>query len=167
MFKIRSFFKIKSHVWGREKFLWVAPPESNAVKLRNECFSLFMLALLYKARANTLPGEANQWKIFGTEIVTFEIEGQIFKITLPQKNSHRIKTPSSNLTIVVSSCWGKNFIHNKAQNFFILFLIFLILLIVSVAFFLGHPVWLISGGFFLGGGGHRFLTACVQGRWKF
>ena len=28
--------------------------------------SLFMLASLYKARADTLPGEAKQWKIFGT-----------------------------------------------------------------------------------------------------
>ena len=62
IFKIRSFC-IKSHVWGREEFLWVAPPECNAAKLRNECFSLFMLAPLYKARADTLPGEAKQWKI--------------------------------------------------------------------------------------------------------
>ena len=59
-------FCIKSHVWGREEFLWVAPPDSNAAKLRNECFSVFMLASLYKARADTLPGEAKQWKIFGT-----------------------------------------------------------------------------------------------------
>ena len=33
----------------------------------NERFSLlFMLALLYKARADNLPGKAKQWKIFGT-----------------------------------------------------------------------------------------------------
>ena len=51
IFKIRSFC-IKSHVWGREEFLWVAPPDCNAAKLRNECFSLFMLAPLYKARAD-------------------------------------------------------------------------------------------------------------------
>ena len=140
IFKIRSFC-IKSHVWGREEFLWVAPPDCNAAKLRNECFSLFMLAPLYKARADTLPGEAKQWKICGTSIVTFEIEGQILKMTLPQKNGHRIKTPSSKLTILVSSCWGKNFfIHNNAHNSFILSLVFLKLLIVSVAFFLGHPV---------------------------
>ena len=37
---------IKSHVWGREEFLWVAPPDCNAANLRNECFSLFMLASL-------------------------------------------------------------------------------------------------------------------------
>ena len=62
-------------------------------------------------------------------------------MTLPQKNGHRIKMPSSKLTILVSSCWGKNFIHNNAQNFFILSLVFLKSLIVSVAFFLGHPVY--------------------------
>ena len=58
IFKICSFC-IKSHVWGREEFLWVAPPDCNAAKLRNECFSLlFMLALLYKARAdNIYPGK--------------------------------------------------------------------------------------------------------------
>ena len=99
-----------------------------------------MLAPLYKARADTLPGEAKQWKICGTSVVTFEIEGQKKEKTLPQKNGHRIKTPSSNLTILVSSCWGKNFIHNNAHNSFILSLVFLKLLIVSVAFFLGHPV---------------------------
>ena len=56
----------KSHIWGREESLWVAPPDCNAAKLRNECFSLFMLAPLYKARVDTLPREAEQWKIFGT-----------------------------------------------------------------------------------------------------
>ena len=65
IFKIRTFC-FKSHVWGRKEFLWVAPPDYNAAKLRNECFSLFMLAPLYKARADTLPGEAKQWKIVGT-----------------------------------------------------------------------------------------------------
>ena len=60
IFKIRSFW-IKSHVWGREEFLWVAPPDSNAAKLCNECFPLFMLAALYKARADT-----HKLKMFGT-----------------------------------------------------------------------------------------------------
>ena len=55
IFKICSFC-IKSHVWGREEFLWEAPPECNAAKLRYECFSLlFML--------DNLLGEATQWKI--------------------------------------------------------------------------------------------------------
>ena len=80
-----------------------------------------MLAPLYKARADTLPGEAKQWEKFGTYIVTFEIEGQILKMTLPQNNGHRIKTPSSKLMILVSSCWGKNSTQNNAHNFFILF----------------------------------------------
>ena len=62
-------------------------------------------------------------------------------MTLPQKNGHRIKTPSSKLTILVSSCWEKNFVRNNAHNFSLLSLIFLKLLIVSVAFFLGHPVY--------------------------
>ena len=65
IFKICSIC-IKSHIWGREEFLWVAPPDCNAVQLRNECLSLFMVSSLYKARADTLPGEAKQWKIFGT-----------------------------------------------------------------------------------------------------
>ena len=66
IFKICSFC-IKSHVWGREEFLWVASPDYNAAKLGNKSFSLlFMLALIYKARADNLPGEAKQWKIFGT-----------------------------------------------------------------------------------------------------
>ena len=83
--------------------------------------------------ADTLPGDAKQWKFFG-------IEEQILKMTLPQKNGHRIKTPSSKLTIFMSSYWKKNFIRNNANNFFSLSLVFLKLLIVSVAFFLGHTV---------------------------
>ena len=34
IFKICSF-RIKSHVWGKEEFLWVAPPDCNAAKLHN------------------------------------------------------------------------------------------------------------------------------------
>ena len=49
IFKICSFC-IKSHVRSRDEFLWVAPPDCNAAELRNECFFLFMLASLYKAR---------------------------------------------------------------------------------------------------------------------
>ena len=67
IFKICSFC-IKCHVWGKAgiSLSSSAPPDYNAAKLRNECFSLFMQDLLYKARADTLPGEAKQWKIFGT-----------------------------------------------------------------------------------------------------
>ena len=48
-------------------------------------------ALQSKSRHFTLPGEAKQWKNFGIHIVTFETEGQILKMTLPQQNGHRIK----------------------------------------------------------------------------
>ena len=43
---------------------------------------------------------------------------QISKITLPQKNGSRIKMPSSKLTILVSSCWEKNYTNNDAHKFF-------------------------------------------------
>ena len=109
IFKMCSFC-IKSHVWGREEYLWVAPPDCNAAKLRNECISLlFMRALLYKARAhnNFYPGKPHNGKF--SVRVTFEIEGQIWELTLPQKIGHRIKMSSSKLTtILVSSCWEKH-----------------------------------------------------------
>ena len=70
-------------------------------------------------------------------------EEQILKMTLPQKNGHRIKTPSSELTILVSSCWEKIFIRNNALNFFILSLVFLKLLIVSCCILSGPPcIWI-------------------------
>ena len=50
---------------------------------------------------------------------------KFWKMTLPQKNGSRIKTPSSKLKILVSSCWKKNFIRNNAHNYFILSLVFL------------------------------------------
>ena len=62
-------------------------------------------------------------------------------MTLPQKNDHRIKIPSSKLTILMASCSEKNSIRTTAHNFFILSLVFLKLLIKIVAFFLGHPVY--------------------------
>ena len=42
--------------------------------------------------------------------------------------------------ILVSYYFENNLIYINAHNFFILSLVFLELLIVSVAFFLGHPV---------------------------
>ena len=86
--------------------------------------------------------EAKQWKFFGTLLLFLRQKWQMLKMTLPQKNGHRIKTPTSKLMILVSSCWKKNFIRNNAHNFFILSLVFLKLLIVGVAFFLVHPVYL-------------------------
>ena len=81
-------------------------------------------------------------EICGTSIVAFETEvaNIIMKMTLPQKNGHRIKTPLLKLMILVSFYWEKNSLRINAHNFFIFSLVFLKLLIVSVAFFLGHPV---------------------------
>ena len=122
-------------------------PDCNTAKLRNECFSLFMLSSFFKARADTLPGEAKQWKMFGYVIVTFETEVANFEITLPQKHGHRIKTPSSKLMILVSSCWENNSIRNNAHDFFILSLVFLKLLIVGLrSFWATLYIWLLQEG---------------------
>ena len=59
-------------------------------------------------------------------------------MTLPQRNGYRIKTPSTKLTLLVSSYWEKNVIRNNAHKLFHSVPVFLKLLIVSVAFFL---VW--------------------------
>ena len=73
--------------------------------------------------------------------MTFEIEVQILKMTLPQKNGHRIKTPSSKRTILCHLA-GKRILYAIMHtNFSLLSLVFLKLLIASVAFFLGHPVY--------------------------
>ena len=71
-------------------------PECNTANLRNECFSLFMqqLSSFYKARTDTLPGGAKQWKIFGTTIVTFEMEVANFENDIVSENGHGIKIPS-------------------------------------------------------------------------
>ena len=95
----------------------------------------------YKARANTLPKGAKQWKFSVRQSWLLKQKWQILKMTLPQKNGHRIQTPSSKLMILVSSCWKKNFIYDNGHSLFILSLVFLKSLIVSVAFFLGHPVF--------------------------
>ena len=66
---------------------------------------------------------------------------QILKMTLPQKNCSRIKTPSSKSLILLSFGWKKNVLLINALTNFILCLISLKLVIVGVAFFLGHPVY--------------------------
>ena len=68
-----------------------------------------MLSSFFKARADPLPGEAKQWKIFGTSIWAFETEGQILKMTLPQKNGHRIKTPAFKINDLGVGLLGKEF----------------------------------------------------------
>ena len=124
IFKI-CFFCIKSHDWGREEFLWVPSPDCNTAELHNECFSLFMLPSFFKARADTLPKEANNGKFLIRQLPLLRQKWQILKMTLPQKNGHRIKTPSSKLMILLWSFWKKNFIRNNAHNLFILSLVFL------------------------------------------
>ena len=116
IFKI-CFFCIISHNWGNEQFLWVPSPDCNTAELRNECFSLFMLSSFYQARANTLPGGAKQWKFLVRQLWLLRQKWQILKMTLPQKNGHRIQTPSSKLMILVSSCWKNNFIRNNGHSF--------------------------------------------------
>ena len=118
IFKI-CFFYIKSHDWGREEFLWVASPDCNTAKLCNECFSLFMLSSFFKARADTLPGGAKQWKFAVRQLWLLRQKWQIFKMTLPQKHGNRIKTPSSKLMILVSFCWEKNSYASMHTTFFI------------------------------------------------
>ena len=66
---------------------------------------------------------------------------QILKMTLPQKNGSRIKTPSSKSLIWVSFCWEKYVLLINALTNSILLLISLKLVILAVAFFLGHPVY--------------------------
>ena len=110
IFKICSFC-IKSHVSGREEFLWVAPPECNAAKLRNECFSLFMLASLYRARADTLPGESKQWTIF--RYVNCDFWDRRANLGNYIASEKRIEIPSSKLAILVSSCWENIYIRNN------------------------------------------------------
>ena len=69
-----------------------------------------MLASLYKARADTLPGEAKQMEICWYVNCDFRDRRANLEIDIASENGHIIKTPSSKLTILVSSCWEKNFI---------------------------------------------------------
>ena len=80
-------------------------------------------------------------EIFGTSIVTFETEVASFENDIASENGHRIQTPSSKLIILVSTCWKKNFIRNNGHSLFSLSLVLLKSVIISVAFFLGHPVY--------------------------
>ena len=64
-------------------------------------------------------------------------------MTLPQENGSRIKTPSSKSLILVSFCWKKNALLINALTNVIYSLISLKLVIVGVAFFLGHPVYVV------------------------
>ena len=65
-------------------------------KLTPKCESLFQTA---KCHAS----ESGPWD----KSTPCGVKGQILKMTLPQENGRRIKTPSSILTILVSSCWKR------------------------------------------------------------
>ena len=56
-------------------------------------------------------GGAKQWKISVRQLWLLRQTCQILKMTLPQKNGYRIKTPSSKLMILVSFCWEKNYMY--------------------------------------------------------
>ena len=125
---------IKSHVWGREEFLWVAPPDRNAAKLRNEFFSHEGFALQSKSRHFTRGSQTISGKFSVRKLWLLRSKGKSWKLHYLRKTAIESKRLSSKLTILVSCCC------NNWHNFFILSLVFLKLLIVSVAFFLGHPV---------------------------
>ena len=112
-------------------------PDCNTAEVRNECFPfILMLSSFLKAIADTLPGGTKQWKIIGL----LRQKWQILKITLPQKNGHRIKTPPSKLMILVSSCWKKNCIRKNGHK--LVYSVPRFLKIIDrrcCAFFLGHP----------------------------
>ena len=115
IFKI-CFFYIKSHDWGREEFLWVPSPDCNTAKLRNDCFSLCMVSSFSKQEQTLYPGKPTMEKNSVRQLWLLRQKWQFLKMTLPQKNGHRIKTPSSKLMVLVSSCWKKNFICNNGHN---------------------------------------------------
>ena len=160
IFKICSFC-IKSNVWGREEFLRVAPPDCNDAMLRNECFSLlFMVALLYKARADNLPGEAKQWKMFGTCINCdiwdtgrrANLENNIASEKRPQ-NQNALIIKINNLAVILLGFFFNtyNVVCNNAHNFFILSLVFLQLVIVHCKYcILFGPPCICTGRKYLG-----------------
>ena len=134
LFKI-CFFCSKSHDWGNEEFLLVPSPDCNTAELRNECFSLCVLSSFYKARTDTLSGGAKQWTFAVRQLWLLRQKWQILKITLPQKNGHRIK--------IISWCHlvGKRILYAIMDTACLFCASFsLKSLIVIVAFLLGHPV---------------------------
>ena len=85
IFKI-CFFSIKSHDWGREEYLWVASLDCNAAKLRNDAsLQLFMLSSFFKARTDTLPGGARQWKFVVRQLWLLRQKWKILKMTLQKR----------------------------------------------------------------------------------
>ena len=60
------------------------------------------------------PGEATQRNSSRPQSWLLIEKKQILKMTLPQQNGSRIKTPSLKLLILVSFCWKKNFLRINA-----------------------------------------------------
>ena len=130
-------FFVSSHVWEREEFLWVAPPDC-IIMLHSYVMnaSLYSCWLRFTKQEQTLyPGKPNNGKYSVYVNCDFwarraHLENDIASEKRPYNQNAFIKINDLGVVLL-----GKN-----AHNFFILSLVFLKLLIVSVAFFLGHPV---------------------------
>ena len=109
IFKI-CHFCLKSHYWLPKIFHCLASPgKVSALALKNEDsmnkekHSLRNFAVLQSGGATQRNSSLPQsWLLIQKK--------QILKITLPQKNSSRIKEPSSKSLILVTFCWKKNFL---------------------------------------------------------
>ena len=66
---------------------------------------------------------------------------EILKIAPPQKNGPNFQTPYSKSMIMVSFCWKKTVLTDEVKNNFMFLIILKELTIISVPFFLGHPVY--------------------------
>ena len=109
------YFCIKSHDWGGEEFLWVAPPDCSTTKLRNECFPFIHAVYVFQSKSrHSTRGSQTMDFLVTMSIVTFETEVANFENDIPsEKRPYRINTPSSKLVILVSSCWKKFFLRIK------------------------------------------------------
>ena len=66
---------------------------------------------------------------------------EILKIAPPQKNGPNFQTPYSKSMIMVSFCWKKTILTDEVKNNFMFLIILKELTIISIPFFLGHPVY--------------------------
>ena len=74
-------------------------------------------ALIQSKSRHFTRGNQNNGK-FSVRKLWLVIDEQILKMTLPQKIGHRIKTPSSKLTILVSYLAGKRILHTIMHTSF-------------------------------------------------
>ena len=94
IFKICSFC-IKSHVWDGEEFLWVAPPDCNAAKLRMSAFLYSCWLRFTKQKQTIYPGKPNNGT-FSVHNCDFwdrraNLENDIASEKLPQNQNTFIK----------------------------------------------------------------------------